>query len=440
MTPVRLDRSSWDTVPRPARIVHIGVGNFSRAHQAWYTARADRDSAWGILAFTGRSAAMADTLTRQDGLYTLIERGPVGDRLEVIDTIREVRPATDVAGLIASVAAAQTSVVTLTVTEAGYTSSACDEPLPSVSSRLAAGLAARKAAGAGALAIVSCDNVHANGTVLRELTLTAAETLDAGLPAWIESEIAFVSTSVDRITPRTTDRDRLLVQRELDRVDEAPVVCEPFTDWVLSGEFPAGRPRWEDAGARFVEDVEPWELRKLWLLNGGHSLLAYTGLLRGYMSVDEAAGDPELDAALDRFWDLAERHLPPGDLDLQSYRRDLKARFANPRIAYPLTQIAGDGLAKLRNRVVPVVEAALAAGESAESALLVIAAWAQWLQGVPDVESVDADAADLRPVLSSRGGQDRIRGLIEMLAPGSKSKDELVGAIESMRDHWPWLA
>lgn len=440
MTPVRLDRSSWPTVPRPARIVHIGVGNFSRAHQAWYTARADRDSAWGILAFTGRSAVMADTLNRQDGLYTLIERGPVGDRLEVIDTICEVRPAADVAGLMASVAAAQTSVVTLTVTEAGYAGSASDGSLPSVSARLAAGLAARRQAEAGPLAIVSCDNIHTNGSVLRELTHTAAEALDRGLPAWIDSEIAFVSTSVDRITPHTTDRDRLLVQRELDRVDDAPVVCEPFTDWVLSGAFPAGRPRWEDAGARFVADVEPWELRKLWLLNGGHSLLAYTGLLRGYVSVDEAAGDPELDAALDRFWDLAERNLPPGDLDLQSYRRDLKARFANPRIAYPLTQIAADGLAKLRNRVVPVVDAAVVAGESAESALVVVAAWSQWLQRVPDVATVDACAGELGPVLAAPGGQDRTRGLIELLAPGWGSRDELVGVIESMRDHARWPA
>ena len=128
--------------------------------------------------------------------------------------------------------------------------------------RLALALASRRHTGAGPVAIVSCDNVHANGTKLRELTLAAADEIGRGVRIWIEDQVSFVSTSVDRITPRTAAEDRLLVQREIDRTDDAPVVCEPFTDWVLCGEFPAGRPRWEDAGARFVADVEPWELRK----------------------------------------------------------------------------------------------------------------------------------------------------------------------------------
>jgi fructuronate reductase len=433
MKPVHLDRSTWAAAARPARIVHIGVGNFSRAHQAWYTAQADPEAAWGIVAFTGRSAAIADALNRQDGLYTLIERGPDADRFQVIDVICEARPAADVTGLIAAVAAPETAVVTLTITEAGYTSSPGSSGIPPVPARLASALAARREVGAGPLAIVSCDNVHANGAVLRELTLAAAETGSTDARAWIESEVSFVGTSVDRITPRTTADDALLVQRELDRIDDAPVVCEPFADWILCGEFPGGRPRWEDAGARFVDDVEPWELRKLWLLNGGHSLLAYTGLLRGHVSVAEAAGDPELGAALDRFWDSAERQLPSAaDLDLARYRRDLKARFANARIGYPLTQIAGDGLGKLRNRVVPVVEAALAAGESAQPALLVIAAWAQWLSGVSDLAAVDAHAAELQRALSSSGGEDRTRALMELLAPGWGSRDDLVGATEGL--------
>jgi fructuronate reductase len=351
----------------------------------------------------------------------------------VIDVICDARPASDLAGLIAAVAAPETAVVTLTVTEAGYTSAPADGVIPPVSVRLALALSARREAGAGPLAIVSCDNVHANGAVLRELTLAAADIGSAGARAWIESEVSFVGTSVDRITPRTTADDVLLVQRELDRIDDVPVVCEPFTDWVLCGEFPAGRPRWEEAGGRFVDDIEPWELRKLWLLNGGHSLLAYTGLLRGHASVAEAATDPELSAALDRFWDLAGRQLPSAaDLDLERYRRDLKARFANVRIAYPLTQIAGDGLGKLRNRVVPVVEAALAAGASPQPALLVIAAWARWLSGVSDLAAVDACAEELRLAVSLSGGEDRTRALMELLAPGWGSRDDLVGATERL--------
>jgi fructuronate reductase len=432
MTPVRLDRSHWPSAIRPARIVHIGVGNFSRAHQAWYTARADPAAEWGIVAFTGRRAALADVLTRQGGLYTLIERGPESDRLDVIDTICEARPAADLTSLTAAIGASQTAVVTLTVTEAGYAESWMPEDLPSVPRRLAIGLAARRDAGAGPLAIVSCDNVHANGSVLRALTLAAAEP-DDGLAAWIERTISFVSTSVDRITPRTTEDDRLLVQRELQRIDDAPVVCEPFTDWVLCGEFPAGRPRWEEAGARFVVDIEPWELRKLWLLNGGHSLLAYRGILRGHVSVADAAGDSELDASLDRLWALAARHLPAGNLDLQTYRRQLKERFANARIGYPLEQIAGDGLSKLRNRVVPVVEAATAAGDSPEPALCVIAAWVQWLSGVSDVSGVDASADQLRSVLVSTGGEDRTRALLELLEPGWGARGDLIDATERLR-------
>ena len=433
MTPVRLDRSSWAAPPRPVRIVHIGVGNFSRAHQAWYTARADPAGAWGIAGFTGRSAAVADTLGRQGGLYALIERGPDVDRLEIIDSICEVRPASDLAGLVAAVAAPPTSVVTLTVTEAAYAAAPASAASPSVPERLVTALAARFDAGAGPLAIVSCDNINANGAVLRDLTLAAADRRGPRLSAWIDAEVSFVSTSVDRITPRTTDDDRRLVRRELDLVDDAPVVCEPFTDWVLCGEFPADRPPWEDAGARFVTDIEPWERRKLWLLNGGHSLLAYCGLLRGHATVYDAAGDHELGAALDRFWNLAERHLPAAELDLSAYRRDLKRRFANGRIGYPLTQVATDGLGKLRARVVPVIEAAAQAGESPEPALQVISAWVQWLDGVPDVAALDASAGELQPVLRSTRGEDRTRALLGLLAPGWGSRDELVIATERLR-------
>jgi len=428
MTPVRLDRSSWPSVARPVRIAHIGVGNFARAHQAWYTAHAEPDGGWGIAAFTGRHTTVADTLTRQDGLYTLIERGPQSDRLEVIDVLAEIHPAADLSTLTSLIAAAPTAVVTLTVTEAGYSPSGVPGELEPVPVRLARGLAARWASGGGSLAIVSCDNVQANGSLLRALTLEAAEKLgQPEIGAWIESEVAFVSTSVDRITPRSTDRDRELVAAQLARADDAPVVCEPFTDWVLGGEFPGGRPRWELAGARFVEDVEPWERRKLWLLNGGHSLLAYMGLFRGHATVADACADPELDRALDAFWDLAVRHLPAAaELDLGAYRAQLEARFANRRIGYALTQIAADGLGKLRNRVVPVVEAAIAAGEPPDPALRIIAAWARWLDDLGELPAADAGAGDLNPLLRSVGGKDRVRVLLDMLVPSWGRHDALV--------------
>jgi len=391
------------------RIVHIGLGNFARAHQAWYTMAADPDREWGIAAFTGRGPGAAEALAPQQGLYTLIERGPVEDQLSIVDVLQDARPGTDVGALIAAVAAPGTCVVTLTVTEAGYAGTGAE----SVPGRLALALGQRRMSGSGPLAVVSCDNLHANGELLRARTLAAA---DNPLGEWIEREVSFVSTSVDRITPRVTAEDRALAERELGLIDAAPVVTEPFTDWVLCGEFPAGRPEWERAGARFVTDIEPWELRKLWLLNGGHSLLAYLGLVRGHATVADAVADRELVAALHEFWDLAGRYLPTGvDLDLPAYRAQLLERFENARIGYPLLQIADDGFDKLRVRVVPVIEAAAAAGMPAAPAMRIVEAWARWLSADPERAQTDQNARVLRRVLGSRGGDDTIRGLIELL-------------------------
>jgi fructuronate reductase len=424
MTTPRLDRSSWPAPARPVRIVHIGIGNFARAHQAWYTMAADIDGEWGICAFTGRRPDAAQALGPQQGLYTLIERGTSADRLSVIEVVSEVRPGSDLDGFTAAVAAPQTALVTLTITEAGYrpppaaerAAAGADAAQLTPPGRLAAALVERHRRHAGSLAVVSCDNLHANGTVLRERVISEAERIDEEAVGWIDSMVSFVNTSVDRITPRITDEDRALVARELGLEDAAPVVTEPFSDWILSGEFPAGRPQWELAGARFVGDIEPWELRKLWILNGAHSLLAFLGLLRGHQTVADAVGDPELALAMGEFWDLAACHLPnAGELDLDNYREETHARFANARIGYPLTQIAGDGLDKLRQRVVPVIRAALDAGEDAEPAVRVVRAWAQWLIDDPARAASDQNSELLRRVLGSGGGDDTMHGLLELL-------------------------
>jgi fructuronate reductase len=406
----RLDRSSWPAPVRPVRIVHIGIGNFSRAHQAWYTMAVDQAREWGISAFTGRRPDAAEALAPQQGLYTLIERGTASDSLSVVEVLSDVRPGSDLDAFTAAVASPQTALVTLTVTEAGYRPAA-DPP-----QRLAAALVERHRRHGGALAIVSCDNLHTNGEVLRERVLTQAEAIDAQAAGWIHREVSFVSTSVDRITPRITDADRELVVLELGLEDTAPVVTEPFTDWILSGEFPAGRPEWELAGARFVGDIEPWELRKLWMLNGAHSLLAFLGLLRGHQTVADAIGDGELALAMERFWDLAGPLLPTADqLDLDAYRAETHARFANARMGYPLAQIAGDGLEKLRQRVVPVIRAARRAGVPAQPALDVVDAWARWLIEDPSRAASDQSADRLRRVLGSGAGDDTMSGLLELL-------------------------
>ena len=181
-------------------------------------------------------------------------------------------------------------------------------------------LAARRAAGAGPLAVVCCDNLSNNGTVARNAVAGFAGAWDAGLAAWIDANISFVSTSVDRITPRTTDADLAAVEAACGYRDNSPVVAEPFSNWVLSGDFPAGRPRWEDAGAVFVADIEPYENRKLWLLNGAHSLLAYAGQLRGHTTVAQALADPLCLQAVESFWDEAEANLAGSGTEAQNCR------------------------------------------------------------------------------------------------------------------------
>lgn len=425
---------------RSARIVHLGVGNFSRSHQAWYTVRADPDRRWGIVAFSGRHPQAADVLARQDGLYTLIERGPREDRLSVIDTIIAAHPGTDRKRLDDAISDPRTALVTITITEAGYAPgpAAADGAL----ARLTRALACRRQRGGGPLALVSCDNLRANGALLRTRVLelaVAADDDDDGpaLAAWIDAQVSFVSTVVDRITPPATNADRALVRERLGVTDATPVVCEPFSDWVLCGEFPASRPAWEQAGARFVADTGPWEQRKLWLLNGGHCLLALLGLERGHRTVAQALADPQLSAALERYWNLAAAQLPAAALALPAYRAALRERFANARISYPLTQIATDSTAKLRERVVPVIEAARASGTPAGPALVVIAAWAKALvAGAGPLAGTgrgplapDAEGPQLEAALAAAGGEDRLRALLELLRSGWGSDQRLVAEV-----------
>jgi fructuronate reductase len=390
------------SAPAPVRIVHFGLGNFHRAHQAWYTAHAPDAASWGIAAFTGRSPAAARELAEQDGLYTLVERGPSADRIEVVTSLVEAIDGADVGRLLELFETAATALVTITVTEAGYrllpdaspdpddeeftadltmlrTATSTGASLRGVApttmlGRLLTGLEARRRQDLPALAVVPCDNVPANGRYLQTGVLQAAETVSRELRDWAATNVSFVSTSVDRITPRVTSEDRDQLNAGLDWVDATPVVTEPFHDWVLSGTFPAGRPRWEDAGARFVEDIEPWEQRKLWLLNGAHTLLSFAGLPLGHRTVADAIGDPWLHSAVERLWDDASRQLPT-NLDLPAYRAALSDRFFNSRIEHQLTQIAEDGTHKLRLRIVPVCVAELDAGRLPAGGALAVAAW-----------------------------------------------------------------
>lgn len=417
-TLTRLSRASGHGRPvAPVRIVHLGVGNFFRAHQAWYTEHAPDAAEWGIAAFTGRSPAMADALRPQDGLYTLITRGTDGDSYEVISSLSAVHSSAEHEAFLSYLRSPGLAIVTLTVTEAGYLRGAdghLDLTNPGVVAdiralradpqavvtttpgRIVAGLIGRRAAAAGKLAIVSCDNLSHNGEVLATVVAELAAEVDPGLVGWIAANVAFGTTMVDRITPATTEELKASVLAATGTVDEAPVPTEPFSEWVIQGEFPGGRPAWDAAGARIVDDVAPFERRKLALLNGSHSLLAYGATILGHETVADAIRDPRCLAWVEQWWDEACAHIPLPAGELAAYRQALLDRYRNPNIRHALAQIASDGSLKIAVRILPTLRAELAEGRIPAGAARAVAAWVQHLRGlgapVKDVAAAQVQA------------------------------------------------
>lgn len=388
---------------KPERIVHLGLGAFFRAHQAFYTQRASDAEQWGIVAYTGRSSEQADLLNGQNCKYTLITRDSNGDSFEVIDSVVRAVPASDLEDLIRTLANPNIALVTLTITEAGYQPSG-SELSDSALGRLLLGLKARYATGAK-IALVPCDNLPSNGEVLKAALTSLAKAEDQGFINYLES-LSYVTTSIDRITPKTTQADIDLVLEQTGFSDRSPVVTEPFRDWVLEGEFPLGRPKWESAGARFVSQIEPFENRKLWLLNGAHTLMALFGTLRGHQSVDQAIEDPEILDEVNRFWDEAASHLDEKLLEVAAYRKALLERFSNPRIGYQLAQIAQESLNKLSVRIAPAALLELRAGRIPQGAATAIASWIWFVANTSELR--DSRAAEIQ----SANGERELIGLI----------------------------
>lgn len=422
----------------PVRIVHVGVGNFHRAHQAWYTHHAPDAAEWGIVGFTGRSAAMAETLNPQDGLFTLVTKGSERDEFEVISSISRVVPAGDHRTFLDYLADPRVVLVTATVTEQGWLADTADDvdilradptaPVTTLPARLFAGLRARRLAGGGALTVLSCDNLPSNGQVARRVVLEVAEEIDPTLIDWIEESVDFATSMVDRITPATTDEDRRRVGDELGFDDASPVPTEPFSEWVISGRFPAGRPAWEHAGATIVDDPEPFEQRKLWLLNGSHSLLAYCGSVLGHTTIADAIADERCRTWVEQFWDEASTHLSlPAD-SVADYRKALLGRFANPRIRHNLAQIAGDGSSKIEVRTLPIVRAERAAGRIPEGAATTLAGWVLHLRGV-GAPIKDARAGRFAEAASSTDATAAVREVLALFDPALATDEPLVEAV-----------
>jgi fructuronate reductase len=456
------DRTGTSVAPAPVRIAHLGLGAFHRAHQAWYTDVSDPANEWGIAAFTGRGPTAAEELSAQDGLYSLVVRSAGGDDTSIVDSISEAVDGARVDRLIATVAAPDTALVTLTITEAGYALDSEGRPdasSPAVAAdidwlrrnlgsarfdlsdaprtalaRLLAGIEARRRAGAGGLAIVSCDNLPDNGALTRRGLVGLADLSGAAATReHLEREVGFVSTSVDRITPRTTSADIAAVAGVTGWRDRTPVVTEPFHDWVLAGTFPGGRPEWERGGARFVDDIDPFERRKLWLLNGAHTLLAYAGAARGHLTVADAIGDPALRDWVGEFWDEAVRHLPAAGLDLDAYRSALLARFDNARIQHLLAQIGQDGTAKLRVRVAPLVKAERSAGRDGAASVRILGAWvAAARSGRLPADRVGRALADA----ASQPGERAVVALLDLVDDELSADAGVVTAVSRAAAHF----
>ena len=444
--PGGISRPRYDRGGIATGIVHLGVGAFHRAHQAVYTDDIlARDGRWGIVAASLRSPDTYDALQPQDGLYTLSVRSGGGESLRVIGAIQRVIVAPQaVEELLCVMSDPRTRIVSLTVTEKGY----CHDPatgslndghpdiLHDIANRrmprsapgyIVEALHRRRVAGVPPFTVLSCDNLPSNGRTVKRVLTRYAELVDPDLGHFVAGELSCPSTMVDRIVPATGDEDRKRISTALGVTDAWPVVTEPFTQWVIEDRFPAGRPAWEEAGAEFVEDVEPYEHMKLRLLNGSHSTLAYLGYLAGYETVADTMADPAFARLIEGLMDeevTPTLHMPRG-ADLTAYKHALVERFKNPSLKHRTWQIAMDGSQKLPQRLLGTIRDRLQTGASITRLALGVAAWMRYASGIDEA----GVAIDVRDPMSARLRElsERARGAPEQLAAALLAVREIFG-------------
>jgi len=409
-------------------IVHLGIGAFHRAHMAAYVdSLLAANPTWGIVGASLRRPDTRDALAPQDFLYTLAIRSAEGTQCRVIGSILDVLDANQQRRqLIELMADPAIRIVSLTVTEKGYchdpATGALDEKHPDIVHDLAhrdepvsapglivAALALRAERGLVPFTVMSCDNLPSNGKTARRIVTRFAALAHPRLADYF-ARVAFPSTMIDRIVPATTDADRGIVT-ELTGLDDAwPIMTEPFTQWVIEDEFPAGRPPFETVGAQLVKDVEPYELMKLRMLNGSHSTMAYLGYLSGHQYVAEAVADDNLRKLIHGLMtEEAIPTLPMPAAELALYRDQLLERFANPALKHRTWQIAMDGTQKLPQRLLGTVRDRIAAGQPFTRLALGVAAWMRYVTGIDEagnpIDVKDPNAARLR-ALSDAAGRD----------------------------------
>jgi fructuronate reductase len=431
--PADVARPAYDR-GRPSGIAHLGTGAFHKAHQAVYTdaALAKSGGDWMITGVSLRSADVANALNPQDGLYTLLVRGPDGVAPQVIGSIARVLVAPkDPDAVLEALAAPATKIVSLTITEKGYgldpATGGLDTSFAPISADLAAperpqsavgfiveALRLRRERGLGGFTVLCCDNLPNNGKVVRRLVGEFAAARDPELAAFIAQKVTFPSTMVDRITPASTEQTFADTLALTGREDLAAVETEPFSQWIVEDDFVAGRPDWEAGGALFVSDVAPYEKMKLRMLNGAHSMLAYSGFLSGHKYVRDVMGDADLALLIGRHMDAAARTLDPvPGVDLAHYAAELRTRFANPAIAHQTYQIAMDGTQKLPQRILEPATIALERGWPLDAYAFAIAAWMRYALGVTEAGEAyalrDPREAEIRALA---GGPERGAGAI----------------------------
>lgn len=373
-------------------IVHLGIGAFHRAHQAWYTDLAIEagDEGWGILGVSLRSDVAANQLNPQNCLYSVTAADSETSSTRVIGSIRQVVAATTqngIASAVAAIAAPATRIVSLTVTEKGYARCASSESSSEVAQPiyplLAAGLRRRRDADLSGLTLLSCDNLPSNGERLSTSLTTYLASRDADTADWVSVNCTFPSTMVDRIVPAPTPQDLNAAATILGLEDEAAVITEPFSQWIIEDRFAEDRPVWERVGVRLTENVQPFETAKLRMLNGAHSALAYLGLERGYKFVDEAMDDPVLRLLIEALMrrEAADSFSSAPGQNLPAYADLLLERFSNCTVRHRLDQIAIDGSQKIPQRWLATIADRRARGLGSPAILAALAAWVRFVRG-----------------------------------------------------------
>jgi fructuronate reductase len=392
--------------PATAGIVHLGPGAFFKAFNAVYTDAVLRKAggAWGIIAVSLQSDRAARALRPQGCAYTSVSLGARGKSVEVIESISDVLVASDAPGTVLDVMSdPRIRIVSLTITEKGY----CHNPATgalnlkspeiardlqthatpvSAPGFLVEALARRRASGIAPFTVLSCDNLPDNGPTARRIVLELARARDTALATWIEVNVPFPATMVDRITPATTPEDIAALEEETGYHDPACVFHEPFGQWVIEDDFAQGRPDWSLAGAQFVTSVAPHEKMKLRCLNGTHSTLAYLGYLAGYDTISSAVANTDFAALCETLWqkEILPTLAPPEGEDLNAYTAALMTRYRNPAIRHRTWQIAMDGSQKLPQRLLATIQDRLDAGTVPAGLCLAVAGWMRYVGGIDE--------------------------------------------------------